>query len=86
MSTIQSIDSSDLRAHFKAALLTVKRTKRPIIVKQRNVPTAVLVDIDEYEDYLDARNPVLLASVVQARKEVKLGKVFPMDDVFGNIK
>lgn len=86
MISIQSIDSSDLRAHFKAALSTVKRTKKPMLIKQRNIPTAVLVDIDEYEDYLDSRNPELLASITKARKEIKAGKVFSTDDVFGGIK
>ena len=86
MNSIQSIDSSDLRANFKTALATVKRTKMPMIVKQRNIPTAVLVDIDEYEDFLDARNPALLRSIKKARKEVQDRNTFSMDDVFGNIK
>lgn len=85
MSSIQSIDSSDLRANFKSALATVKRTKKPLIVKQRTIPTAVLVDIDEYEDFLDAKDPALLLSLKKARKEAKSGKVFAMDDVFGKI-
>jgi prevent-host-death family protein len=86
MASIQSIDSSELRAHFKEALSAVKRTKKPMVIKQRNIPTAVLVDIDEYEDYLDSRNPALLASITKARKEIKTGKVFSTDDVFGGIK
>ena len=45
-----------------------------------------IVDIDEYEDYLDARDPALRTSIARARKEVRTSKVFTMDDVFGNVK
>ncbi len=83
---IQGIDSSALRTNLRAAIATVKRTKRPLIVKQRNVPSVVLVDIDEYEDYLDSRDVALRASVARARKEVREGKIFAMEDVFGGVR
>ena len=85
MKTLQSIDSSDLRANMKMALATVRRTKKPLIVKQRNVPTAVLVDIDEYEDYLETHDPALLASITKARKEARSGALYSLEDVFGTI-
>jgi len=85
-SYVQGIDSSELRTHLRAAIASVKRTKKPLIVKHRNVPSVVLVDIDEYEDYLDARDPVLKKSIVRARKEVREGKVFAIEDIFGKVR
>ena len=81
---IHTIQSSALRAGFADALKLVKRTKKPLVIEQRNVPSAVLVDIDEYEDYLNSIDPDFLAGVAKARKEAKR-KVFSMDDVFGNL-
>ena len=83
--TIHTIHASDLRSGFADAIKMVKKTKCPLIVKQRNVPSCVLVDIDEYEDFLDLKNPRLAKSVAKARKESKEGKVLTFDAVFGGL-
>ncbi len=82
--TIHTIASSDLRSGLADALKLIKKTKKPLIIEQRNIPSAVLVDIDEYEDYLNSVDPEFLKSVANARKQARK-KVFSMDDVFGNV-
>jgi hypothetical protein len=49
------------------------------------VPTAVLIDIDEYEDSLSAKDKVFVASIKKARKEYKDGKVFDMQELFADV-
>lgn len=83
---IKTIDSSALRANFKDAMAHVKKSKKPLIIKQRNIPTAVLVDIDEYEDYLAEHDKNFLASIKKARTQYEKGEVFDMEDVFADIK
>ncbi len=82
---IKTIQSSELRSGFKSALGHIKKTKEPLIITERGVPTSVLVSIDEYEDYLSAKDPKFIASIKDARKEHKEGKVYSFSDVFGNI-
>ncbi len=82
---IKTIQASELRSAFKSALGHVKRTKEPLVITERGVPTSVLVSIDEYEDYLSARDPKFAASIKAARKEYRDGKVFTFRDVFGKI-
>ena len=82
---IKTIDSSDLRANWKDAMDHVKKTKKPLIVKQRNVPTAVLIGIDEFEDYLSSKDKEFLKSIKMARSEYAKGEVFDMEDVFADI-
>ena len=86
MTSIQTIHASDLRGSFADALKSIKKTKRPLVVKHRNIPTAVLVDIDEYEDYLNGIDPLFVVSIRKARAEIRKGAVFTMNDVFGGIE
>lgn len=82
---IKTIQASELRSGFKAALGHVKKTKEPLVITERGVATSVLVSIDEYEDYLSARDPELVASIKLARKEYKDKKTFSFTDVFGEV-
>ena len=81
---IHTIQSSELRSGFADALKLVKKTKKPLVIQKRNIPSAVLVDIDEYEDYLNSVDPGFLASIAKARKEARKN-VFSMNDAFGNL-
>lgn len=83
---IKTIQSSDLRNNFKDALTHVKKTRQPLVITERGIPTSVLVDIDAYEDYISERDQKLIASVKKARGEHKKGEVFSFSDVFGSIE
>lgn len=82
---IKTIQSSELRSSFKSALNHVTKTKKPLIITERGIPTSVLVSIDEYEDYLSAHDPKFVASIKVARAEHKKGNVFAFNDVFGKL-
>lgn len=82
---IKTIQSSELRSGLKDALGHIKKTKEPLVITERGIPTSVLVNIDEYEDYLSAKDSKFVASIKDARKEHKEGKVYSFQDVFGNI-
>jgi PHD/YefM family antitoxin component YafN of YafNO toxin-antitoxin module len=63
----------------------VKKSKKPLIITERGVPTSVLVSIDEYEDFLDKKNTDLIVSIKKVRKEIEKGEVLTFSDVFGNV-
>ena len=83
---IKTIDSSVLRANFKDAMAHIKTSKKPLIIKQKGISTAVLIDIDEFEDYLSSKDKVLIQDIQKARKEYTKGEVFDISDVFADIK
>ena len=82
---IKTINASKLRSHFKDAMTHVKESKRPLVITERDVPTAVLLDIDEFEDVLSLRDKTFLSSIKKAREEHKKGQVFDMEDIFADI-
>jgi prevent-host-death family protein len=83
---IKTINTTNLRNNLKEATTYVRKSKKPLIITERGVPTTVLVDIDEYEDYLESRNNEYVASVKKSREQIKKGEVFTIDEVFGSIK
>lgn len=82
---IKTINTTSLRNNLKEATTYVRESKKPLIITERGVPTSVLVDIDEYEDYLEAKDSSFLGSIKKARAEKSAGAVYSMDDVFGSI-
>lgn len=82
---IKTINTTNLRNNLKDATNYVRESKKPLIITERGVPTSVLVDIDEYEDYLESKDRNFLQSIKRARSQKKTGEVFSIDDVFGSI-
>jgi prevent-host-death family protein len=82
---IKTIGATELRNNFKEALLQVKKSKKPLIITERGIATSVLVNIDEYEDYLSERDVDFVSSIKKAKMEIAEGTVFSFDDVFGKI-
>lgn len=82
---IKTINSTKFRNNFKDTMDHVKKSKAPLIITERDVPTAVIIDIDEYEDVLSAKDKAFVTSIKKARKDYKNGSVLSMDDVFADV-
>ena len=63
----------------------VRESKKPLIITERSLPTAVLIDLDEFEDLLSSKDADFKKSIMHAREQYKKGNVYSMDDVFGDI-
>lgn len=82
---IKTINSTKFRNNFKDTMDHVRRSKSPLIITERDVPTAILIDIDEYEDMLSGKDKEYLKSIKQARVQYTKGDVFDMSDVFADV-
>lgn len=85
MCMIKTVSATNLRNNLKDAMDHVKESRKPLVITERDIPTAVLLDIDEYEDVLSVKDEALKKSIVRARNDYKKGKVFDMNDVFGGL-
>lgn len=66
-------------------MLHMKKTKCPLVITERDIPTDVLIDIDEYEDMLSTKDKEFLVSIKKARLDYTQGNVFNMQDVFADV-
>lgn len=83
---IKTVSTTNLRNNLKDALDHVKESKKPLVITERDIPTAVLLDINEYEDFLSSKDKEFIKSITKARTSYAQGDVFEMSDVFGGIK
>lgn len=82
---LKTINSTKFRNNFKDTMEHVKSSKQPLFITERNIPTAVLIDIDEYEDSLSSKDKEFLASIKRARLQYGKGQVLDMNDVFADV-
>jgi prevent-host-death family protein len=78
---LKTIDSTNLRNHLKDALLAVSEGQT-LIVKTRGKDSAVLIDIEQFEDYLAAQDPEFVKSVEEARASTER---YTPEEVFGDL-
>lgn len=50
-----------------------------MILENDGTPLAGIMDIDEFEDYLELRDPKVRAHIAQSRKELEAGKSRPIE-------
>jgi len=82
---IKTINATKFRNNFKDTMEHVKKSKKPLMITERDVPTAILIDIDEYEDMLSGKDAEFLASIKRARAQYAKGDVLSMSDVFASV-
>jgi len=82
---IKTINSTKFRNNFKDTMDHVKKSKRPLVITERDIPTAVLIDIDEYEDVLSGKDKEFISSIKKARSQYLKGDVIDVQDVFADV-
>jgi prevent-host-death family protein len=82
---IKTIQATALRNNFKDALDHVKSSKKPLIITERGVATTVLVDIDEFEDYLMSVDKEFVEGLRESVAQMKRGEVYSFEDVFSDV-
>jgi len=82
--SIKVIDATVLRANLGDALDEVKNGNI-LEIRRRGKGEAALVDLEMLEDWLAVQDPEYVASIKQARQEIKQGKTVPFEDVYREV-
>ncbi len=70
---------TDFRANTSAVIDQVHSTKRPVILTQHGRSTAVLLDVEVYEELLDEIE--MLKHLAISEAQISAGQVIPHDEV-----
>ena len=73
--TIRSVQISQAKGSLGS--LRVHRDKEYVIPKDNGTPLAAVMDIDEFEDYLELNDPKVRRDIEQSTKEFREGKGRP---------
>ncbi len=74
------------RVNLGAIVKRVRLKKERFVLEKDGYPVAALIDIDEYEDYLDSQDGELKKQIRASRKEFDAGKGKPLDDFLVRMK
>lgn len=67
------------RVNLGAVVKQVHLNKEYVILEKGGIPIAALMDVDEFEDYLELQDPEVNRIIDEGRKEYLAGKSRPAD-------
>ena len=76
---INTFPLTKARINLGALIKRVHRDKEYIVLEKDGIPVAGLMDIDEFDDYLELKNPVVQAHIRKSNTEYLAGKTKPAD-------
>ena len=75
--TIRAVQISQAKGSLGSLVKRVHRDKEYVILKDNGTPLAAVMDIDEFEDYLELNDPKVRRDIEQSTKEFREGKGRP---------
>jgi PHD/YefM family antitoxin component YafN of YafNO toxin-antitoxin module len=83
---LQRLTLSQARLRLGALATRVRRNKAYLILEKDGVAIAGVMDIDEFEDYLELRDPKVRAHIRQSNKEYLAGKSRPATEFAAELR
>ncbi len=84
--TIRSVQISKAKSSLNSLVKRVHRDHEYLILKDNGTPLAAVMDIDEFEDYLELNDPKVQRDIVQSTKEFREGKGRPTREFLAELE
>lgn len=75
---------SYIKAHAAEMLADIAKTRNPVIITQNGHATAIIQDLQTYEEMQESL--AMMKLVLAGRKDVEEGRVKPLDEAFESIR
>ncbi len=73
------------RVNFGAVVKRVHLNKEYVIIEKDGIPIAGLMDIDEFEDYLEQQDASVQTTIEESDAEYRAGKSRPANDLLAEL-
>jgi prevent-host-death family protein len=83
---VKTIPITKARVNLGEVVKRVHLDKDSFILEKGGIPVAAILDIDEFEDWLDTKDPELKERIRQGYEEYKKGKTVPLDEFLSQIQ
>ena len=84
--TIRSVQISKAKSSLNSLVKRVHRDHEYLILKDNGTPLAAVMDIDEFEDYLELNDPRVQRDIEQSTKEFREGKGRPARELLTELE
>ena len=85
-SMVKTIPLTQARINLGALIKRVRINKERFILEKDGIPVAGLLDIDEFEDYLELQDPKLRTHIRKSNEEYLAGKSRPAEELLGELR
>ena len=83
---VHSLALTKARINLGAVVKRVHLNKEYFILEKDGIPIAGLMDIDEFEDYLELQDPTVRAHIRRSYQEYRAGKGRPMEQFLKDLR
>jgi prevent-host-death family protein len=83
---IRHVPLTQARASLGNLVNDVNRDGEYVVVERGGLPVAVIIDFDEFEDYLDLRDPAVRERIAEASREHRAGQSSPAEDLLPRLR
>ena len=77
----RTISATDAKLKFGTLSVFVKKGGQ-VIIEKNNEPQMAWISIDDYEDFLELKDPVFQKKLKSEKKEMQKGDFGSMDDLY----
>ena len=74
------------RARFGEIMRRVQADKEHFVLERDGVPVAALIDIDEFEDYLELQDPKVGQIIAESHSDYQAGRSYPAEDLLAGLQ
>jgi PHD/YefM family antitoxin component YafN of YafNO toxin-antitoxin module len=83
---VTSIPITKARINLGALVKRIRLNKEYIILEKDGIPIAGMMDIDEFEDYLELQDPTVRAHIRKSHAEYLAGKSRPAEELLRELR
>ena len=83
---VQHLPITQARINLGALVKRVHLNKEYFILEKDGIPVAAIMDVDEFEDYLELQDPRVRAIIKKGRQEYLAGKSRPAEELLRELQ
>jgi PHD/YefM family antitoxin component YafN of YafNO toxin-antitoxin module len=83
---VRHLPITKARINLGAVVKQVHLNKEYVILEKDGIPIAAMMDVDEFEDYLELQDPEINRIIEEGRKEYLAGKCRPAEELLAEFK
>jgi hypothetical protein len=83
---VTSIPITKARINLGALVKRIRLNKEYIILEKDGIPIAGMMDIDEFEDYLELQDPKVRAHIRKSHEEYLAGESRPAEELLRELR
>ena len=83
---VKTISVTKARINLGEVIKRVHLNKENFVLEKGGIPVAAILDIDEFEDWLEMKDPKIKEQIRRGYEEYKKGKTVPLDKSLSKIR